>query len=76
MEKLIESMKSQMSVFKSTLDDAINAPLNRGLMDEKEHKEFKKDMDKYMKLLASSRNVEAESFLKKITKKYDKPHGV
>lgn len=71
-DELLEMSEKLMKGLKKNLDDALNAPLKNGLMDKKEHNEFKIDLDKYAGLLASGRTTEAESFLKKITEKYDK----
>jgi len=70
-EDILESNKKTMEGLNVMVKNALNVPLEKGLMDKKTHIEFKKDMDKYAKLLTENRSVEAESFLKKITKKYD-----
>lgn len=71
-DELLEIQQKSMKLLKDRTNEVINAPLNEGLMDKKEHNEFKKDLDKWSALAASGRTTEAESFLKKITEKYDK----
>lgn len=70
----ILAMQRQMKDLNKFVKDAVNSPLEKGIMDAKEHAEFKKDIDIYSKLLVENRDAEAESFLKKITEKYDKPN--
>lgn len=71
-DEILEGNRRQMKAVQSMVTDALNVPLEKGMMDKKTHIEFKKDMDKYAKFLTEGRTKEAESFLKKITQKHDK----
>lgn len=55
------------------INDAINIPLTRGLMDKPAHDLYKKDMYAYYGMLSEGRTVEAAAFLKKTIEKYDTP---
>lgn len=69
-------MRQGLKSVQDKMISLINEPLKSGMIDEKEHDQFKLDLNEYAKLLSEGRNVEAESYKTKLIEKYGKLNGI